>query len=155
MCHLSPLFAPWSVPYCWMWPLLWTNTQWIPDKLMLSPSFLTVSMKRHRPVLGHKENICALSHPCGTGQSRSSTKWCMATRMYAPWVTTRAWTGRPRTPSSGLPSIGDVSDDRFSSRSHSCQCWSQSCWSIFPRNSMNRSFTWAEQKSVWDCVRTA
>lgn len=137
----------WWLSYCLMWSPRWTNTQRISDNLKPSPTSAIVTMNRHRPVLGLKENICALSQPWGRVQCKSSTKWCMATRMYAPWVTTMAWTGRARTPSSAFPSTGDVVVSAgagvgfLSAR----QCSSQSRCSILARNSLTRSFTWPER----------
>lgn len=136
----------WWLSYCLMWSPLWTNTQRISDNLKPPGTSVKVSTKRHRPVLGLKENMCALSQPWGRVQSKSSTKWCMATRMYAPWDTTMAWTGRARTPSSAFPSTaGDTSAGPDASFLSAPPYWSQSCCSIFPRNSLTRSFTWPER----------
>lgn len=142
--QLFSVFCSWP-SYCLTWSPLWTNTQRISDNLKPSPTSVTVTMNRHRPVLGLRDNICALSQPGGSAQSKSSTKWCMATRMYAPWLTTMAWTGRARTPSSAFPSTGDVSAGADAGFLSARQCWSQSCSSIFPRNSLTRSFTWPER----------
>lgn len=135
------VFHRW-LSYCRMWCPRWTNTQRISDNLKPPGTSVRVNTNRHRPVLGLKENICVLSQPCGRVQSKSSTKWCMATRMYTPWDTNKAWTGRARTPSSAFPSTGDTSAGADAGLLRAPQCSSQSCCSIFPRNSLTRSFTW-------------
>lgn len=142
--HLFTVFH-WWLSHCLTWSPLWTNTQRISDKLKPPGTSAKVSTNRQRPVLGLNENISALSQPGGRVQSKSSTKWCMATRMYAPWDTTMAWTGRARTPSSAFPSTGDTSAGGDSGFIRAPQCSSQSCCSIFPRNSLTRSFTWPER----------
>lgn len=131
------------------WSFLLVNRQRAAESAGPDSARLRVRTKRLIPVLGQGENSCDIFTPAGRSHFKSSTKCLTATRMYAPWLTTRTWADAPWRPSLAepweetseeAPSLVDCATEEVSCPEELCSssiCSKRTC-----RKFLNLSLTW-------------